>query len=413
MTLNELKERAEKGDPKAQYDLGECYWNGTNGVSQDYQMAVKYYEKSADQGYTDAIYSLGYCYATETGTERDIDKAKMLLEHAIDNGSVIAAAKLGQWYYWGDYFPKDRTKGFELLKYAAENGDAHSMAVVGDIYCSGIGAYEGWGPETDKELGRQYIEKACDKKDAYALFQAGFNYCNGLDGFPEDNQKGVGYLKEAAELGHAYAQLDYAIKCWNGDGVPQNQKEYAKWMREAAGNGNEEAIVRWAWTRIIGAVDGVRCQSDEELNECLDIVESALEDGDDFMVANKEAMEQIHAEEARLGRRLTISDFYDPHEGQDTYGNGERKSGGCYVATAVYGSYDCPEVWTLRRYRDYALSKTIPGRLFIKTYYAISPTLVKWFGNKNWFKNVCKGRLDRMVAFLQKQGYSDTPYKDN
>ena len=24
-------------------------------------------------------------------------------------------------------------------------------------------------------------------------------------------------------------------------------------------------------------------------------------------------------------------------------------SGGCYVATAVYGSYDCPEVWTLRR----------------------------------------------------------------
>ena len=25
---------------------------------------------------------------------------------------------------------------------------------------------------------------------------------------------------------------------------------------------------------------------------------------------------------------------------------------GCYVATAVYGSYDCPEVWTLRRYRD-------------------------------------------------------------
>ena len=33
-------------------------------------------------------------------------------------------------------------------------------------------------------------------------------------------------------------------------------------------------------------------------------------------------------------------------------------SGGCYVATAVYGSYDCPEVWTLRRYRDYTLAAT-------------------------------------------------------
>ena len=31
----------------------------------------------------------------------------------------------------------------------------------------------------------------------------------------------------------------------------------------------------------------------------------------------------------------------------------ETSSGGCYVATAVYGSYDCPEVWVLRRYRDF------------------------------------------------------------
>ena len=24
--------------------------------------------------------------------------------------------------------------------------------------------------------------------------------------------------------------------------------------------------------------------------------------------------------------------------------------GGCYIATAVYGSYDCPQVWTLQRF---------------------------------------------------------------
>ena len=35
----------------------------------------------------------------------------------------------------------------------------------------------------------------------------------------------------------------------------------------------------------------------------------------------------------------------------------EKKSG-CYIATAVYGSYDCPQVWTLRRYRDYTLAET-------------------------------------------------------
>lgn len=87
-------------------------------------------------------------------------------------------------------------------------------------------------------------------------------------------------------------------------------------------------------------------------------------------------------------------------------------SNGCYVATAVYGSYDCPEVWTLRRYRDYDLAETWYGRAFIHTYYAISPTLVKWFGHTAWFKKMWKGKLDRMVKNLQDKGYESTPYED-
>lgn len=87
-------------------------------------------------------------------------------------------------------------------------------------------------------------------------------------------------------------------------------------------------------------------------------------------------------------------------------------SGSCYVATAVYGSYDCPQVWTLRRYRDYTMAETWYGRAFIRTYYAISPTLVKWFGHTDWFKKMWKGKLDRMVASLNAQGVEDTPYED-
>ena len=90
----------------------------------------------------------------------------------------------------------------------------------------------------------------------------------------------------------------------------------------------------------------------------------------------------------------------------------QESSGGCYVATAVYGSYDCPQVWTLRRFRDYTLAETWYGRAFIRTYYAISPTLVKWFGHTEWFKKMWKGRLDRMVANLNADGVEDTPYVD-
>lgn len=86
--------------------------------------------------------------------------------------------------------------------------------------------------------------------------------------------------------------------------------------------------------------------------------------------------------------------------------------GGCYVATAVYGSYDCPEVWTLRRFRDYTLAESVFGRLFIRLYYAVSPTLVRWFGKTEWFKNLWKPTLDKMVAKLNADGVEDTPYED-
>lgn len=89
-----------------------------------------------------------------------------------------------------------------------------------------------------------------------------------------------------------------------------------------------------------------------------------------------------------------------------------QKSGGCYVATCVYGSYDCPQVWTLRRYRDNTLASTWYGRVFIHTYYAISPTIVKWFGNTQWFKKLWKNKLDKMVSNLRSNGVEDTPYQD-
>lgn len=85
---------------------------------------------------------------------------------------------------------------------------------------------------------------------------------------------------------------------------------------------------------------------------------------------------------------------------------------GCYVATSIYGSYDCPQVWTLRRFRDDTLDTFLLGRFFIKTYYAISPNLVKWFGESAIFKSIFTPILDGMVKSLKDKGVSDKPYND-
>ncbi|MBQ4510148.1 MAG: hypothetical protein II984_05445 [Clostridia bacterium] len=85
---------------------------------------------------------------------------------------------------------------------------------------------------------------------------------------------------------------------------------------------------------------------------------------------------------------------------------------GCYIATCVYGSYDCPEVWTLRRYRDNILRKNLFGRLLVRVYYLISPTLVRLFGNMRIFKRFFKKILDKKIFKLNKKGISSLKYND-
>ena len=88
------------------------------------------------------------------------------------------------------------------------------------------------------------------------------------------------------------------------------------------------------------------------------------------------------------------------------------KKSGCYIATAVYGAYDCPQVCTLRRYRDDVLAESALGRLFIRIYYKFSPKLVKYFGQTRCFNAFWHGVLDKWVQHLQDKGFKGTPYQD-
>ena len=90
-----------------------------------------------------------------------------------------------------------------------------------------------------------------------------------------------------------------------------------------------------------------------------------------------------------------------------------RKKKKCYVATAVYGSYDCPELYVLRRYRDQSLERTWYGRSFIIIYYATSPIAIKLFGKSKWFSRLWKNQLDKMVCRLKLRGYDDSRYSDS
>ncbi len=157
---------------------------------------------------------------------------------------------------------------------------------------------------------------------------------------------------------------------------------------------------------VLGTLGGALMESQ------MDAFEYEIEfDANDVLVLH--VAEESSSKTSIQYAMITESEYQEKYKSKTQYTeNNARSSGGCYVATAVYGSYDCPQVWTLRRYRDYTLAETWYGRMFIRFYYAASPTLVKWFGKAQWFKKLWKPKLDRMVEKLNAKGLADTPYQD-
>ena len=162
-------------------------------------------------------------------------------------------------------------------------------------------------------------------------------------------------------------------------GKSPNPNEAIKWLSKAVELGDSDAMfaLGQAYIRGLGGVPVNNEKGKELMRKAIDLENPKA-------IALREAMRE----------------------------DGKGGKGCCYVATCVYGSYDCPEVWTLRRFRDDVLSRGHFGRLFIRLYYATGPKIVKCMGSKKWFNDLSKPLLNKIVCRLQKTGISGEPYDD-
>ena len=81
---------------------------------------------------------------------------------------------------------------------------------------------------------------------------------------------------------------------------------------------------------------------------------------------------------------------------------GGRSGGGCFIATAAYGSYSEPHVLTLREFRDTVLDKTVLGKLFIRCYYKTSPPIANMIASREYAKKVVRVLLKPIVYLVSK-----------
>lgn len=75
--------------------------------------------------------------------------------------------------------------------------------------------------------------------------------------------------------------------------------------------------------------------------------------------------------------------------------------GGCFIATAAYGSPLDPRLDTLRDFRDRFMVPNRPGRALVRFYYRHSPPLADFISNRDWLRAIVRGVLTPMVFTIE------------
>jgi hypothetical protein len=75
--------------------------------------------------------------------------------------------------------------------------------------------------------------------------------------------------------------------------------------------------------------------------------------------------------------------------------------GGCFIATAAYGSYMQPEVKLLRRFRDRRLLTNRPGQWLVQQYYRYSPPMAAIIADQEGLRAVTRAVLTPLVYSIK------------
>jgi TPR repeat protein len=198
-----LRKAADQGDADAQNGMGLTYRDGL-GVPQDYAQAMNWFRKAADQGYADAQNNIGKMYRDAQGVPQDDKQAMAWYRKAADQGNAFAQVNIGSMYHRGQGgVAQDDAQAVIWFRKAAEQGNAEAEYLIGAMYLAGKGL------QSDPALALNWLQKAAQQGNAEANYTIGLMYENGV-GVPKDTMQASNWYEKAAGLGHAEAKARLA-----------------------------------------------------------------------------------------------------------------------------------------------------------------------------------------------------------
>ena len=110
-----IQEKADKGDPEAQYQMATFYARKT-ALPNARQQMMTWYERAAQNCHEEAQYELGRLFEAmgkDSITKDSITKAIMWYKSSAEQGNVVACNKLARWYE--DNRCKEKSEAMALL----------------------------------------------------------------------------------------------------------------------------------------------------------------------------------------------------------------------------------------------------------------------------------------------------------
>ena len=199
---------------KEQYEIGSAYYDKGN-----YQEAIKWYTKAAENGYTDAQSELGFMYLNGEGVDVNKTEAVKWLSLAGEKGDVLAQQALGDLYRNGDGVSKSESEAQRWYKEAAPRFYQLSkdMMKAGNKQCV--------------DFFLTVVDMNVLPYSVWSLFHLGAIYYNGEGGQRTDFSKAYEYFKSSADRGNKPAKYYLGLCYEYGRGVPKDMikaKEYYK-----------------------------------------------------------------------------------------------------------------------------------------------------------------------------------------
>lgn len=202
---------AQIGSSDAQNTLGQLHALGVNGLTKDYNLARRYFEKASNRGDADALANLGLMYANGLGCKPNNETAVKFLSQSAQSGNHVGQAGLGCLHLLGYGLKRDPAKAARYLHASAEQGDPSAQFFLAIMH------WHGEGVRADRTRALHYMALAAHRGHPSAMYHLALIQ---LDNNPLRCTQPSLLMKAVAERG----EWAFAVEEAHGDYINGNQE---------------------------------------------------------------------------------------------------------------------------------------------------------------------------------------------